>query len=390
MVVNQIGAKTKAWAITKIAVGVVAGVFLVALGLSAAFLNLNSSNFVASARGAACNPGYRAGYVPCNYPTTIPGYQKIYGACYSGYRAGYLACNSQVTLPGYSRNNVCNYGSRAGYLPCDYLTTTPGYSVVSAPVCYPGSRAGYTPCAYPATIPGYSDEALPTFSVAPAESVASYGVMPTNVGSVIIFKATTAYTNGEQWKLLVCETNSVSGTNCVGRTWCKSTSFVNTGMQNSCSYITQLSDAESKVWYAYACNSTSCSAASGGSGNSGSPFKVNHAPAFTKYYNNSPKAPGQKVNFYATASDSDRDTLVDSVRIYVCKTQAFTGGANPTCAGGEWCHSANWANNPFCAYAIPTSAADGTNNAYGYIVDRHGFVSSDVKQGTNSAFTVRH
>ena len=64
--------------------------------------------------------------------------------------------------------------------------------------------------------------------------------------------------------------------------WAVSTSSVASGAEQSVTYTTSAGNAENNVWYAFACDKAptgAYSASSQGSGDSGSPFAVNHRPA---------------------------------------------------------------------------------------------------------------
>jgi len=201
---------------------------------------------------------------------------------------------------------------------------------------------------------------------------------PTNSGSDVTFTATATDSNGDQWKLLVCKTAGVSGTDCdggEGDRWCVS-SLVNSGTETSCSYTTGDGDAPSQDWHSYACDSTGCSSAE----TTNSPFYVNRRPSFTAYQDDAPKDPATTVTWTTTASDADSD----DVTLYVCKTASFT--APSTCNGGEWCHSSAGASNPTCNTTTPRP--DGDYEAYGYVVDEHGFEASGGSHGTDSTLTV--
>ena len=231
----------------------------------------------------------------------------------------------------------------------------------------------------------------PAFTVTPFEDPASSTTTPTNVGSNVVFKATATDANNDNYYLILCSTNSVTPVNgsaptCVATTWCTSTS-TSTASQASCSRTALIGDASSNAWYAFVCDgssSASCSAGSQGTGDSGSPFIVNHRPGFSAVSNDSPKNPGQTITWSTTASDSDSNT----VKLIVCKTTGITGDA---CDGGgsdTWCSSSFVASNPTCGYSIPSVAPDGSNNAYVYIVDQHNFPSTDAYQGSNVSFTI--
>jgi len=239
----------------------------------------------------------------------------------------------------------------------------------------------------------------PSFTVDPHEDPASYADSPTNAGDTVTFKATADDPNGEQWYLAVCKTDSVSPTDggaptCPGGAWCISSATAD-GSEASCSYTTSDSDSESNEWYAFACDGNTsdakCSSVSQGSGNSGSPFKVNHRPSFTAFSDDSPKDPGETVSWTATASDSDTDGTADTVTLYVCKTSSFTGGTSPSCDDGEWCHSSASSSDPSCSYTLPVPFQDKDYEAYGFVVDNHGFTASTGgSQGTDSTLTVNN
>ncbi|MDY0097266.1 MAG: hypothetical protein RBS01_02870, partial [Candidatus Dojkabacteria bacterium] len=233
----------------------------------------------------------------------------------------------------------------------------------------------------------------PAFTVAPFEDPTSSTTTPTNVGSNTVFKATATDSNYDNYYLILCSTNSVTPVNgsaptCGATTWCTSTSTASAS-QASCSRTALIGDAYSNAWYAFVCDGASsaeCSAASQGSGDSGSPFIVNHRPGFSAVSNDSPKNPGDTITWSTTASDSDSHT----VKLIVCKTAGITGDA---CDGGgtdTWCSSSFVASNPTCGYSIPSVAPDGSNNAYVYIVDQHNFPSTDASQGSNVSFTINN
>lgn len=236
--------------------------------------------------------------------------------------------------------------------------------------------------------------APPDWTTAPYEDPASYSDSPTNAGSNVTFKATGTDPNGDQYYLAICKTNSITpGSDapptCGGGSWCIS-SATNSGNEASCSYQTQDADQESNDWYAFVCDKTtnnpSCSSAHQGSGNSGSPFKVNHRPSFTAISDCNTADPASSCAFTATASDSDTDGIADTVSLYVCKTNSFTPGSG--CNGGTWCTDLNKASNPSCN--ITTPRPDGIYNYYPFIVDSHNFEASGSYQGSTQDFEVNN
>ncbi len=229
------------------------------------------------------------------------------------------------------------------------------------------------------------DNSAPDFTQDPFEDPASTYVSPTNVGSSVTFKATATDPNEHQYYLAICKSDSVTAGNnnpptCNGGAWCVSNA-TNSGVQASCSYNAQSGDNESEVWYAFVCDKVSgggaCSDSSQGIGDSGSPFKVNHRPAFTATNGNSAD-PGGTITFTSTASDSDTDGSSDTVKLVVCDTNS-TGvilGSPSTCVGGNlYCESTYSANNPSCNYNVPSVMLAGSHNYRGFIFDNHGLGS---------------
>lgn len=227
---------------------------------------------------------------------------------------------------------------------------------------------------------------VPAFSGNAAEATASTAAAPTNVGSNFTFQATATDTNNDQWKLLICKTSGTTATDCDGGAsdrWCVASSFADSGSQSTCTYTANANDAWSNAWFAYACDATGCNAtANQGTGDSGTPFFTNHAPAFSSGSDDSAKNPGQTVTWSTTSSDADTSA---TVTLFVCKTNVFTGSA---CTGGEWCHSTAGASNVTCGYNIPAVYPDANYSAYVYIVDQFGFQSTGTAQGTDTTLTV--
>ena len=233
-----------------------------------------------------------------------------------------------------------------------------------------------------------------------AESVASTTAAPTNYGSGVTFQGTGTDANGDQYYLIVCNSaGATAGDNaaptCTGTAWCTSTA-TNSASQAECTYTTA-SATESNAWYAYACDklasasSPDCSSVDQGSGDSGSPFEINHAPAFPELnLDDSTPDPATLITFSTTAATTDTDTSggADTVSLYVCSTAAFTGGASPACTATLLCSHTAQTNNPTCGYT--SLRPDAAYGAFTYLVDNHGFVSSGVEQGEDNTFTVNN
>lgn len=219
----------------------------------------------------------------------------------------------------------------------------------------------------------------PTFTAGPAENPVSSATTPTNVGSDVTFEATANDANGENYYLAICKTDAVTAVNggaptCDGGAWCVSSATASDA-EATCSYTALQGDVESNDWYAFVCDGSAaaaCSTSSQGSGDSGSPFKVNHAPIFNTISNDAPQDPGSAVTWSTNIStdDPDTDTTADTVKLLVCATEGITGDA---CNGTELCNSGFVASNPSCSYTPPVPTADNTYNAYVYLVDNHNF-----------------
>ncbi|MFH1543478.1 MAG: hypothetical protein ABIE03_03005, partial [Patescibacteria group bacterium] len=238
----------------------------------------------------------------------------------------------------------------------------------------------------------------PAFDVAPAENPASISTAPTDVGSNVTFEATGNDSNGHQYYLAVCTTNAVSAGDdaaptCDVGTWCISTA-TNDETQATCSYTALVGDAESNDWYAFVCDKVAggglCSASSQGSGDSGSPFKVNHTPAFSAASGNSAD-PGGTISFTSTASDSDIDGTADQVKIVVCTntTTAVVLGSPSTCTGGSlYCESALGASDPTCNYGLASVIQDGPTTFRAFVFDSHDLDSTS--NYISNTFTVNN
>lgn len=240
----------------------------------------------------------------------------------------------------------------------------------------------------------------PAFDVSPAENPVSDGTTPTNAGDNVTIEATATDPGGEDYYLIVCDTNAVTATNggaptCDSSQWCVS-SATTSGNSTSCTFATNSGMAESNDWYAFVCDGNAsnaqCSSADQGTGSSGSPFKVNHAPTFDTISNDGPADPGDDVIFSTsvTTTDGDTDTSSDTVRLLVCKTAGVSAGA---CDGGgsdTWCTGSLVASDPTCTATIDAVAEDGSQDAYVYVFDSHDFAASAGQQGQNSSFDINN
>ena len=231
---------------------------------------------------------------------------------------------------------------------------------------------------------------VPTISSAPSDGSSS-ATTPTNVGNNVTFTATATDSDSlaDNYYLAICKTDSITANNnaaptCGGESWCVSGS-TSSGSEASCSYTSLIGDNESNDWFAFVCDydaNSQCSAYSQGAGDSGSPFKVNHSPIFSSSSTSPDLAGlGSSINFLSTSSDSDTDTNADTITLYVCKSNDFTG---TTCgSGGEWCHSSAGSSNLSCSYTVLADDGNSSHNYYTYILDSHNLQSSsNPRSGT--------
>jgi len=242
---------------------------------------------------------------------------------------------------------------------------------------------------YGTTIIGvYTPNTVPVISIEPSDGGSSSS-SPTNTGSNVTFTTTATDTESDNYYLAVCKTDAITANinsipTCDSGSWCISSS-TSSESEASCNYATSSGDAESNAWYAFACDYSDeplCSSSAQGTGDSGSPFSVNHRPDFTAISDApDPITAGSDITFTATASDLDTDGSADTVTLYVCKLNDFTGSACG--AGGEWCHSLALGSNPSCSYTILEGDGTGSKNYYSYIIDSHSFASSsNPRSGT--------
>ena len=243
----------------------------------------------------------------------------------------------------------------------------------------------------PITIVAVWYNSPPTFTVSPYETVASYSTSPTAIGASLTFRARATDANASYY-LIICSSNSVTAgasgaaPTCGATTYCNSSATAS-GSYATCSYTTSSGDAWSNVWYGFVCDSNvdqaTCSSASQGSGNSGSPFFVNHAPSFSASSVSAAVNPGGTITWSTTSSDPDGNTI----KLLVCKTLAMSSGS---CTGGTWCTSSLVASNASCSYVATAPYADGSYDAYPYIVDQFNLGATGFNQGGIRGFTINN
>jgi len=224
----------------------------------------------------------------------------------------------------------------------------------------------------------------------------STGSAPANVDTNVSFTATSTDTDSDDWKLIVCSTSSAptassSVPSCAGgdsSLWCVSSNWASSTVSNTCAYTATSTNAESNAWWAWTCDyniyDPKCATSSSqGSGDTGSPFYVNHRPTLTSISDDpDPVSPGSIITFAtATTSDADVDTATDTVKLFVCKAaDATSSGCG---VGGTWATTTLIASNPS---VTTTPIGVGANAYYSYIFDNHGLDAST--NGASSTFTI--
>lgn len=233
----------------------------------------------------------------------------------------------------------------------------------------------------------------PVISVPPAESPSSTSTTPVNVGDNISIQVTATDGEGNQYYLLICSTNSVipdssggESHHCGDITFGSST-IANSGAQATTTFAVAdpTPSAESDEWYAFVCDNhatqADCSSASqgleAGSGDSSSPFYINHAPVFSAANTTADdKNPGNALDPFevtATVTDGDIAGGNDILTIYVCGSEGWSISSG--CAGMQLCTGTSTSPNVSCTFATSTPAADGAFPYHAYVKDWHDFAA---------------
>ena len=248
----------------------------------------------------------------------------------------------------------------------------------------------------------------PNWTIYPHEDPVSSTSTPTNVGSAVTWKATGTDSNAESYFLLICKTNASSTAfsnappQCAGggaNMWARSATTTSGSEATAATTTVEnfVFANELNTWYGFVCDANSslprCNALAS-QGNEGgfeatyanSPFVVNHPPVFAAISNDSPVDPGDDITWTATAYDTDVAGVADTVKLYVCKSNDFTGSLCG--AGGTWASSTLAASNPATTTTIVIPTQDRNYDAYVFVIDHHGRVATSTVQGFNSGFTV--
>lgn len=212
----------------------------------------------------------------------------------------------------------------------------------------------------------------------------STSTLPTDYGSNVVFTGTASTTDGGDYYLAICKTNSITAGNdapptCNGGEWCIS-GLASSTAEASCNYAAATS-SEELIWYGFACDKhpgtgvADCSAMSQGDygDTNDSPFNINHPPVFTNIYTSVNNLdPGGTFIITSTSSDTDVNGEADTLSLYVCLANSATysgctGGApNTVCSA-----VATSSPNAVCNYTSPIPATSTVTSYWAFIFDSH-------------------
>ena len=222
--------------------------------------------------------------------------------------------------------------------------------------------------------------APPAFTVSTVESPISSSTSPVNVGGSISFQATADDPENNDYYLVVCSTNSATAgvgggiPTCAGTRYCYS-SLTGDATEATCIY-NNVADpgAESQVWYSFVCDNHSseaeCSTSNQGSGDSGSPYFVNHAPIFTSASTTDNfKDPGGIFTVTGYVTDTDTQGGVDDLTLYVCDTNSWA--TTTGCAGVTMCTGTSTTPDITCQFTDTAPTPHGSYTYYAFVKDWH-------------------
>ena len=237
--------------------------------------------------------------------------------------------------------------------------------------------------------------AAPTFTVDPAESPASASTSPVNIGDSLSFTATGDDQEGNNYYLLICDQDGASPGAAGAAPSCTNTQFCVSGataptVEASCSYVMGNFSAETQEWVAYVCDNHTTEAAcistsNSGSGDSGTPFHINHAPLFslvTTTVNN--QVPGDDFTFLASTTDQDVIGGADVLTLAVCDTDSWATSTG--CAGTELCTATSTSPDVSCSWTSTVPLDDIAYNYYAFVKDDNEFASAGNSQ--TSTYTI--
>jgi hypothetical protein len=195
---------------------------------------------------------------------------------------------------------------------------------------------------------------------------------PTTADDAITYAATASDPDGDQYRMTVCRTNSITGaypgTCASGQSLCTS-GATDSASQASCSYTTNMSDVGTLTAYAFFCDTgtTTCNVTP--LSTTTTVLANNFVPSPTTGLSDTPDPVDEtdSIAYAATATDPDGDQY----KMTVCRTNAITNGYPGTCAASQTlCTSSatNSASEASCSYATDSNDV-GTLTAYAFFCD---------------------
>jgi hypothetical protein len=222
--------------------------------------------------------------------------------------------------------------------------------------------------------------ASPAFTVSTVEVPVSSSTSPVNIGGTISFQATADDQENNSYYLVVCSTNSVSPGAGGGQPTCAATRFCVSSLtadtnQATCVY-SGVTDppGETRAWYSFVCDNHSseaeCSTSNQGSGDSGSPFWLNHAPVFTSASTtDNLKNPGGIFTVTGYVTDGDTEGSVDDLSLYVCDTNVWATSTG--CGGTQLCTGTSTTPDISCQFTDAAPTPHGDYTYYAFVKDWH-------------------
>ncbi|NTW22420.1 hypothetical protein HGA34_02620 [Candidatus Falkowbacteria bacterium] len=231
--------------------------------------------------------------------------------------------------------------------------------------------------------------APPAFTVNAAENPTSSSTSPVNVGANISFTGTADDPENNSYYLIVCDSTATATpgaggaapTCSVGNTINCVSGLTGDTAQASCTYGNVADPgAETKNWAAFVCDNHATQAqcttvGNSGSGDSGSPYYVNHAPTFTAVATTDDnKDPGGIFTIQGNVGDTDAQGGVDTLTMSVCSSNSWS--TTTGCAATTFCTGTTTGATVSCTYTSPVPMAHGTSSYYAFVKDWHQLASA--------------
>lgn len=182
---------------------------------------------------------------------------------------------------------------------------------------------------------------------------------------------------GENIKVKICKTDSLTNQNCDGGYWATSTVFT-TNDPETVSYSVQTGDEGTHNYYAFVCDDEgACSASTSGS------FTV--APTISLVTDSpDPIGVGAELIFSVDWNDSDNGEMV---KVHICKGSGIATSTQ-TCSDGSWADAEVFSNRDPLTVVYTTQESDkgSTHNYWAFVCDD----SNACSDGTAGTFTVEN